>query len=130
MLAETARRVSLRPLASLVLLTAARSWPEHSSRSTTHAPRRPGASSPAATARRRGIRSLETGLGHPVQWFAYPFGAYDERVERLARRAGYVLAVTTETGTAQTRPPALRRLRVLDSTGVRGLAEPLSVTSR
>jgi peptidoglycan/xylan/chitin deacetylase (PgdA/CDA1 family) len=75
-------------------------------------------------------RTLERGLGHPVQWFAYPFGAYDERVERLARRAGYVLAVTTETGTAQTQPLALRRLRVLDSTGVRGLAELLSVTSR
>ena len=73
---------------------------------------------------------LERGLRHPVQWFAYPFGAYDERVERLARRAGYVLAVTTENGTVQSRPLALRRLRVLDSTGVGGLAELLAVTSR
>jgi peptidoglycan/xylan/chitin deacetylase (PgdA/CDA1 family) len=72
----------------------------------------------------RSRRALERGLCHPVQWLAYPFGAYDARVERLARRAGYVLAVTTEPGALHSpnRPLALRRLRVLDSTGVRGLA--------
>jgi peptidoglycan/xylan/chitin deacetylase (PgdA/CDA1 family) len=72
-------------------------------------------------------RSLERSLRHPVQWLAYPFGSYDGRVERLARRAGYVLAVTTEEGTLQSagRPLALQRLRVLDSTGVRGLADLL-----
>lgn len=72
-------------------------------------------------------RSLERWLRHPVQWLAYPFGAYDGRVERLARRAGYVLAVTTEEGTIQSagRPLALQRLRVLDSTGVGGLAKLL-----
>ncbi len=75
----------------------------------------------------RSRRVLEGRLHHPVQWFAYPFGAYDERVERLARRAGYVLAVTTEQGTLQSarQPLALRRLRVLDTTGVRGLASML-----
>lgn len=72
-------------------------------------------------------RTLERGLQHPVQWLAYPFGAYDARVERLTRRAGYVLAVTTEYGAVQSaqRPLALRRLRVLDSTGVAGLAAML-----
>jgi peptidoglycan/xylan/chitin deacetylase (PgdA/CDA1 family) len=76
-------------------------------------------------------RSLERWLRHPVQWLAYPFGSYDGRIERLARRAGYVLAVTTEEGTVQSagRPLALRRLRVLDSTGVRGLAEMLGDAS-
>jgi peptidoglycan/xylan/chitin deacetylase (PgdA/CDA1 family) len=76
-------------------------------------------------------RSLERWLRHPVQWLAYPFGAYDGRVDRLARRAGYVLAVTTEEGTIQSaaRPLALQRLRVLDSTGVRGLAELLGEAS-
>ncbi|HZM19210.1 MAG TPA: polysaccharide deacetylase family protein [Gaiellaceae bacterium] len=76
-------------------------------------------------------RSLERWLRHPVQWLAYPFGAYDGRVERLARRAGYVLAVTTEEGTLQSagRPLALQRLRVLDSTGVRGLAALLGDAS-
>jgi peptidoglycan/xylan/chitin deacetylase (PgdA/CDA1 family) len=72
----------------------------------------------------RSRQALERGLGHPVQWLAYPFGACDARVERLARRAGYVLAVTTEPGAVQSagRPLALRRIRVLDATGVRGLA--------
>ena len=76
-------------------------------------------------------RSLERWLRHPVQWLAYPFGAYDGRVERLARRAGYVLAVTTEEGTLQSagRPLALQRLRILDSTGVRGLAALLGDAS-
>jgi peptidoglycan/xylan/chitin deacetylase (PgdA/CDA1 family) len=76
----------------------------------------------------RSRRAFERRLGHPVQWLAYPFGAYDSRIERLARRAGYVLAVTTEHGVVQSarRPLALRRLRILDSTGVSGLAAMLS----
>jgi peptidoglycan/xylan/chitin deacetylase (PgdA/CDA1 family) len=72
-------------------------------------------------------RALERRLRHPVQWIAYPYGAYDARIERLTRRAGYVLAVTTEHGVVQSagRPLALRRLRVLDSSGVAGLAAML-----
>ncbi len=74
-------------------------------------------------------RSFERHLRHPVQWFAYPFGAYDARVERLTRRAGYVLAVTTDYGTVQSaRRPLARRLRVLDSTGVDGLAAMLAAS--
>ena len=70
---------------------------------------------------------LERELGHPVQWLAYPFGRFDGRVEALARRAGYVLATTTQPGVRQSAraPLALRRLRVLDSTGVKGLAAML-----
>jgi peptidoglycan/xylan/chitin deacetylase (PgdA/CDA1 family) len=76
----------------------------------------------------RSRRKLERRLGHRVPWLAYPFGAYDGRIERLARRAGYVLAVTTEWGSRQSahRPLALHRLRILDSTGVRGLAALLA----
>jgi len=72
-------------------------------------------------------RTLERRLGHAVQWVAYPFGRFDARVEALARRAGYVLATTTRPGVRQSAraPLALRRLRVLDSTGVRGLAAML-----
>jgi peptidoglycan/xylan/chitin deacetylase (PgdA/CDA1 family) len=72
-------------------------------------------------------RALERHLGHRVPWLAYPFGAYNTRIEGLARRAGYVLAVTTQWGTRQSarRPLALRRLRILDSTGVSGLAAML-----
>jgi peptidoglycan/xylan/chitin deacetylase (PgdA/CDA1 family) len=75
----------------------------------------------------RSRRLLERRLGHRVPWLAYPIGAFDSRIERLARRAGYVLAVTTQHGTRQSarRPLALPRLRVLDSTGVRGLAQML-----
>jgi peptidoglycan/xylan/chitin deacetylase (PgdA/CDA1 family) len=78
----------------------------------------------------RSRRALERGLCHPVQWLAYPFGAYDERVVKLARRAGYVLGVTTQAGAFQSakQPLALRRLRVLDSTGVRGLAALLGTS--
>jgi peptidoglycan/xylan/chitin deacetylase (PgdA/CDA1 family) len=76
----------------------------------------------------RSRRTLERRLGHRVPWLAYPVGAYDSRIERLARRAGYVLAVTTDWGTRQSaqRPLALPRLRILDSTGVRGLAAMLA----
>jgi peptidoglycan/xylan/chitin deacetylase (PgdA/CDA1 family) len=72
-------------------------------------------------------RVLERRLGHRVPWLAYPYGSYDARVEAMARRAGYLLAVTTEAGAVQSaaRPFALPRLRVLDSTGVSGLAAML-----
>ncbi len=72
--------------------------------------------------------AFERRLRHPMQWLAYPIGDYDARIERLAQRAGYVLAVTTEHGSVQSarRPLALRRLRVLDSTGVAGLATMLA----
>jgi peptidoglycan/xylan/chitin deacetylase (PgdA/CDA1 family) len=78
----------------------------------------------------RSRRVLERRLGHRVPWLAYPFGAYNGRIESLARRAGYLLAVTTVHGTRHSarRPFALPRLRVLDSTGVRGLAAMLART--
>jgi peptidoglycan/xylan/chitin deacetylase (PgdA/CDA1 family) len=68
--------------------------------------------------------ALERHLGHPVRWLSYPYGAVDSRVAALARRAGYALAVTTRFGTRQdrARPLELQRLRILDSTGVPGLA--------
>jgi peptidoglycan/xylan/chitin deacetylase (PgdA/CDA1 family) len=73
-------------------------------------------------------RVLERRLGHPVPWLAYPFGAYDARVVAFAREAGYRIAVTTEPGVAQSgeHPLELPRLRVLDSTGVDGLAAMLA----
>jgi peptidoglycan/xylan/chitin deacetylase (PgdA/CDA1 family) len=81
---------------------------------------------------RNSRRVLERRLGHPVPWLAYPFGSYDQRVERLARQAGYLLAVTTRPGAVQSarQPFSLPRLRVLDSTGVRGLAAMLRPWAR
>jgi peptidoglycan/xylan/chitin deacetylase (PgdA/CDA1 family) len=72
--------------------------------------------------------ALERCLDHPVQWLAYPYGAHDARVVGLARRAGYVLAVTTESGTQQDAraPLELRRLAVSDSTTVAELATALA----
>jgi peptidoglycan/xylan/chitin deacetylase (PgdA/CDA1 family) len=72
--------------------------------------------------------ALERYLGHPVQWLAYPYGGATARVAALARRAGYVLAVTTRPGYEQDarRPLELDRLRVLDSTHVAGLASLLA----
>lgn len=77
-------------------------------------------------------RALERELHHPVPWLAYPFGAYNERAETLARRACYLLAVTTRPGTVQSarQPFALPRLRILDSTGVDGLAAMLRAWTR
>ncbi len=69
-------------------------------------------------------RVLERHLGHPVQWFAYPAGAFDAHAADLVREAGYVLAVTTRPGSAQSaqEPLELHRYEILDSTGVAGLA--------
>jgi peptidoglycan/xylan/chitin deacetylase (PgdA/CDA1 family) len=68
-------------------------------------------------------RALEQHLGHPVQWFAYPFGAENTTVVSLAERVGYVLAVTTQGGTAQSAaaPLLLHREEVTDTTGPGGL---------
>ena len=45
-------------------------------------------------------------LGHPVYWFAYPYGAFSPPVVDEVRRAGFLLAVTTKAGvTASTAAP-------------------------
>ena len=69
-------------------------------------------------------RALERHLGHPVQWFAYPFGAENAAVVQLAERVGYVLAVTTKGGTSQSasQPLLLHREEVTDTAGPAGLA--------
>jgi peptidoglycan/xylan/chitin deacetylase (PgdA/CDA1 family) len=50
----------------------------------------------------------------PVAFFCYPVGAYSSSVEALVRRAGYLAAVTTNTGYATPNSPAeaLPRIRV------------------
>ena len=71
--------------------------------------------------------TLERAVGHPVRWFAYPYGSYDARIAALVRRAGYKLAVTTQARTCQSpsRALELNRLEVLDTTRVAGLAAML-----
>jgi peptidoglycan/xylan/chitin deacetylase (PgdA/CDA1 family) len=76
----------------------------------------------SATVARRELvdsrRALERHLGHPVPWFAYPYGAEDARVIPLVREAGYALAITTHSGATQSSsaPLELHRYEVLDTT--------------
>jgi peptidoglycan/xylan/chitin deacetylase (PgdA/CDA1 family) len=64
--------------------------------------------------------TIEHHLGVPVDWFAYPAGAEDPAVVRLVERAGYLLAVTTQPGAAQSArgPFLLHRYEILRSDGV------------
>jgi peptidoglycan/xylan/chitin deacetylase (PgdA/CDA1 family) len=72
--------------------------------------------------------ALERFLHLPVQWLAYPYGKVDPAVVALARRAGYVLAVTTQSGTLQRADGSLllHRNEITDATGVAGLARLLT----
>jgi peptidoglycan/xylan/chitin deacetylase (PgdA/CDA1 family) len=100
---------------------------EIGSHTVTHADL-PALSSAAAYEELRSSRlALERHLGHPVQWLAYPFGAFDARTVELTQRAGYVLAVTTKPGRDQgsRAPLVLDRYEILDTTGVAGLASLL-----
>jgi peptidoglycan/xylan/chitin deacetylase (PgdA/CDA1 family) len=44
---------------------------------------------------------LEHVLGHPVYYFAYPFGAYNDAVVTAVRSAGFTLAYSTAGGTTE-----------------------------
>jgi peptidoglycan/xylan/chitin deacetylase (PgdA/CDA1 family) len=98
------------------------------SHTVTHRPLTRLSSDEAQRELRDSRQALEQHLGHPVQWFAYPYGAEDSRIVTLAREAGYVLAVTTLGGSAQRadQPLLLRRLEILDSTSVSNLASLLA----
>lgn len=72
---------------------------------------------PAATKEREirlGKHKLEALLGHDVQSFSYPHGAFDEESVELARQAGFALAVTTGNQPAwpQSHPMVLPRCAV------------------
>lgn len=63
-----------------------------------------------------------------VDTFCYPYGRYDRAVVAAVARAGYVAAETENYGFASPRQGLLTldRIRVLPSTGVRGLAAVLA----
>lgn len=46
-------------------------------------------------------RILEQHAGYPVNWMAYPYGTFDERVVAAVKSAGYVGAATTMPGAYQ-----------------------------
>jgi peptidoglycan/xylan/chitin deacetylase (PgdA/CDA1 family) len=90
---------------------------------------------PARAARRAVRRSrslLRRRFGVPVSFFCYPVGAYDTRVERAVRRAGYLGAVTTRPGYAMPGddPFALPRIRVDGSESARELLASLRAARR
>jgi peptidoglycan/xylan/chitin deacetylase (PgdA/CDA1 family) len=60
-----------------------------------------------------GSRSvLEHVLGHPVYFFAYPFGAYNDTVISAVRAAGFSMAYTTAAGDAETTAAPLTMPRI------------------
>lgn len=80
----------------------------------------------------RGSRNdLELILGHPVQWFAYPFGAYDSAVLSVLRQAGFVLAVTTNAGTVESSlaPLTMPRIHVGRSDTAAGVLGCMTATT-
>jgi peptidoglycan/xylan/chitin deacetylase (PgdA/CDA1 family) len=46
-------------------------------------------------------RTLDGVLGHPVYYFAYPFGAYNDAVVQAVKAAGFTMAYTTGAGTTE-----------------------------
>jgi peptidoglycan/xylan/chitin deacetylase (PgdA/CDA1 family) len=77
---------------------------------------------------RRSRLILEQHLHRAVQWLAYPYGKTDASVVSLARKAGYLLAMTEVPGNVQSArsPFLLRRDEILDTSGVSGLAADLA----
>jgi peptidoglycan/xylan/chitin deacetylase (PgdA/CDA1 family) len=73
-------------------------------------------------------RKLARILGHPVYFFAYPFGRYDANVVAAVERAGYSVAFTTEHGswlssTARLMEPRIHVRRTATPERVIALAE-------
>jgi peptidoglycan/xylan/chitin deacetylase (PgdA/CDA1 family) len=57
-------------------------------------------------------RTLEQILGHPVYYFAYPFGAYNDTVEQALHAAGFTMAYTTGAGTTESTAAPLLMPRI------------------
>ncbi|MDQ6816268.1 MAG: polysaccharide deacetylase family protein [Actinomycetota bacterium] len=57
-------------------------------------------------------RVLGQVLGHPVYFFAYPFGAYDNAVLQAIRGAGFTMAYTTQGGIIESTADPLTMPRV------------------
>ncbi len=57
---------------------------------------------------------LQSILGHPVYYFAYPFGAFNDTVAQAVRAAGFTMAYTTQGGITESTgaPLTMPRLHV------------------
>ncbi len=72
--------------------------------------------------------TLQAHLGTSIDWFAYPAGREDPSVVQLVRKAGYLLAFTTQPGLAQSaqQPFLLRRYEIGRGDGLAGFAALLN----
>jgi hypothetical protein len=63
-------------------------------------------------------QTLETQLGHAVTAVAYPYGAFNERVKRVARECGYAAAYTTAPGRhiPDDDPLTIKRVTITEAT--------------
>lgn len=72
---------------------------------------------------------LQSNLGYPINWFAYPYGAgaFDSRVSNIVRQAGYIGAFGTNYGANQNTDYMFRlpRVRVNGSDNVSSFASKL-----
>ncbi|MGZ6614491.1 MAG: polysaccharide deacetylase family protein [Solirubrobacteraceae bacterium] len=57
-------------------------------------------------------KTLEAVLGHPVYFFAYPFGALNDRVVQAVHEAGFTMAYTTAGGTTESTASPLTMPRI------------------
>jgi peptidoglycan/xylan/chitin deacetylase (PgdA/CDA1 family) len=57
-------------------------------------------------------KTLEAVLGHPVYFFAYPFGAFNDRVVQAVHDAGFTMAYTTAGGTTESTASPLTMPRI------------------
>jgi peptidoglycan/xylan/chitin deacetylase (PgdA/CDA1 family) len=59
-------------------------------------------------------RALQSILGHPVYYFAYPFGAFNDAVLQAVHAAGFTMAYTTQSGTTESTgaPLTMPRLHI------------------
>ena len=55
---------------------------------------------------------LQSLLGHPVYFFAYPFGAFNDAVLQEIQRAGFTMAYTTQGGTTESTSAPLTMPRI------------------
>lgn len=71
--------------------------------------------------------ALEDLLGHTVESFAYPYGAWDARCAGAVKQTGYAAACTTRTGWAlrDNTPYQLRRLTIFNTDTASSLARKL-----
>jgi len=65
---------------------------------------------------RRSKEQLEQILGHEVDYFAYPYGKYDDRVIQMVRDAGYRMAFAASAGNTYSTSTLfkMQRVRVFD----------------